>query len=338
MGTSVIATLLGSASTSAEEPKNRIFAGAIASEKSIDGLVNYTHSNGAQVAAEVLNKNLTDAQTYFSAGARTPKFFRKSLRLDAIADFDTKRNWAYTAFGEVFPNQDVTLRTGAIQSSNGSLGGFLGCNNSNSLGTFDIDIWYDGKKLGTQGYFAVKIGQNFYLSIGGNSNEKLVTTSIGWSNPGKFGFYNEAKFDIDNEIQTGKLFIGDKFIFTTQGFDFRNHFQSGTEMRRVTTGHVLDAWPPFDAFFSERFSFTFKWYHDKQSTNLDGRFFYRIMPQVFVGNGLSYIYDKEHKPIIDLQVYSAIPRTPLEAWVDFNINLLTVKTSVTAYFGAVKKF
>ena len=176
------------------------------------------------------------------------------------------------------------------------------------------------------------------LSIGGNSNEKLVTTGMGWSNIGKFGLYNEAKFDIDNEVYTGKLFIGDKFTFTRQVFDFRNHVQSGTEMRRVTTGHVLDAWPPFDAFFSERFSFSFRWYHDKQSTNLDSRLFYRVSPQVFVGTGVSYIYDKEHKPTIDLQVYSTIPKTPLELWVDFNINILTGKTTATAYLGGVKRF
>ena len=166
LGTYIIGALLGSVKVNAEEPKNKIFAGTIASEKSIDTIINYTHSNGAQATAEVLNRSLaSDSPTYFSIGARTPKFFRKSLRLDAIADFDTKGNWAYTAFGEVFPNQDVTLRAGAIQNSNGSLGGFLGCNNSNSLGAFDIDLWYDGKKLGTQGYFAFKIGPNFYLSL-----------------------------------------------------------------------------------------------------------------------------------------------------------------------------
>jgi len=174
------------------------------------------------------------------------------------------------------------------------------------------------------------------IALYGSLDEKLVGSILSLRTPGGLGIYNLYTGTFaDTTSHSGKLVLADGFTYTSGDLNFRSHIYSGTEMRRVATGHILDSWAPFDADASTRFSLVTDWKVDTDLVKVAAVPFWRA-DGMFLGLGGGYEFDrvqKRHKPSVNLQVYAKVPETPLDAWASVTTDVRTGETTPTVYVG-----
>ncbi|MBU1111507.1 MAG: hypothetical protein ABIG93_03600 [archaeon] len=317
----------------------------------IDNIVTFNHDNGGRVHYEAVNSPWQEVpQSDHSLGLRTPSIAGK-VRLSGTLDasISSENYLGATEMVEVLPADNVIIRAGGIQSTSGKMGGFAGAKFTPEHFTADFEAWYDGTKFDTHGFIAgiIPVGNGeLYLSIGGELGERDINTTNGWYNVGGTGIFTGTHFDIDNNTQSLKAIIVPKGYSRGRGFnDFYSHINNRTEMRAVTTGFVQDSWAPFDAFAvdGEKGHAAVAVYANNSEEAIGGKahLYVRPIPQIFLGVGAGYSYDKvaeEHNPNLVLEAYGAVPGTPVEGWITMDQNLRTGEPNVTGYVGFVNKF
>ena len=140
---------------------------------------------------------------------------------------DDLKQWGYTTFLEAFPNEDLSLRIGNIQSPE-ILGAFVGGKVSVGDLTADLDIWHDGEKFDAHGYLGILIGDHLYLSTGGKLSQEALSFVAGYVNNPDYGMFTEATIDLDDHSQNGKTILAYKPTFGAGTMDFRSHLRTGT--------------------------------------------------------------------------------------------------------------
>ncbi|MBS3162801.1 hypothetical protein J4467_02650 [Candidatus Woesearchaeota archaeon] len=295
-----------------------LFAGTIVSEKNADTLVDYRNTNGAQATAESVD-TFPELTTASEIGLRSPKFgeYRANGAL-------TLESQDYNVFVERFSG-DHLVRVGVLGEKDEIVGGFVGGKvDTNNFG-LDMDVGYHSE-WDLRGFVSVE-PRNLYLSLGGNSYEQSLTSIIATTNLGKPGVIFLGNGDLDDNNYSGKIFLGDRFTRNKDFFDFYEHIKTGTQMERVTSGGVLDSWGQFDAYCSDRFSVVGDMSLIEEDLSLGVKGFYAIKKGFIFGVG----FNSENTATFEL--FSQIPQTPLEAWVESNINTNTGETGARAYLG-----
>ena len=292
-----------------------LFTGSIVNEGSADNIIDYRNDNGAQITTE----GIISEQNSGELGLRTPRF--EGFRLNGALTDDL----GYTTFVEREFN-DNKIRAGVAQNSE-LFGALVGGELNRQSMTLDGDVGIIDREFEARGFLAVMPG-NVYINVGGNLFENSVTSTQGLIRKG-FGFYNVLKFDIDDQIASGKLIVGDKFAMTKPQFDFRSQLKTGTELENITTGTILAGWAPFDAYCSERFSLAVNWNYTSGETTGTAELGYNIDKKIVITNGVSYNEDLG----VRLGLLSHVPGTPFEAWLNGDYNLATNEITTTAYVG-----
>jgi hypothetical protein len=355
--------------TPVEEKDSSLFSGIVVSPGSIGSLTQYGHVSGAEASLELgIQPWSAEPQLDLSVGARTPWAMQGSsqrARVSGAVDLNpTTQTAGYTAFVELAPTQDLTLRVGSIGHSPTTelekyVGGFGGVRVVAPNFTLDADGWMTTQHGGVHGFAAVSgIGpqdadKGLYLSVGGKLRVDLEQTLqegeldivAGWIDQGAFGLYSQTRIDLLGESQAGTVLIAPHSTFTRGTFDFKSHIRSGTGMRGVSTGYILDGWAPFDSSAGEDVVIALDWSHDASATSIGTRGYVNIPTvDMFVGAGFSGTYHPEldgkeqFDPVLSVEMHAAIPKTPLDAWGQVNVDLQTGEITPVVYFGGAGSF
>lgn len=352
-----------------EEKDNSFFSGTVLSPGVVDSLTQYGHTSGAEASLEVIAQPWSaEPQLDLSIGARTPWAMQDSsprARVSGAVDLSPINQTAgYTAFVELAPTKDLTIRAGSIGHSPTTdlkeyVGGFGGLRVVAPHFTLDVDGWMSTQHGGVHGFAAVSgIGPNdsdrgLYLSVGGKLRADLEQTLqegelnivAGWIDKGSFGLYSQTRIDLLGESQEGTIIIAPHSTFTRGTFDFKSHIRSGTGMRGVSTGYILDGWAPFDASAGKDVVIALDWSHNASATSIGTRGYVTIPgADLFVGAGVSGTYHPELEgkeqfdPVLTVEMHAAIPKTPLDAWGQVNVDLQTGEITPVVYFGGAGSF
>jgi len=336
-----------------ESTKHNVFEGNIVSSN-IDSLFKYKNSKDGRVHFEIISDPWVDetnpedvASNSYSLGLRTPSLNGK-LRLSGTVDasHDSENNYSIgaTEMVEVLPVDDVIIRAGAIQSTDGKVGGFAGAKFTPKHFTADFDAWHDGTNFDTHGFVAAIIpagNGNLYLGVGGELGQQGINSVSGWYNTGGTGILTRTEFDIDDNTQSFKALIVPKGYSNGRGhFDFKNHIANRTEMRLVTTGFVHDGWASFDAHSvdGENGHVMAAVYlnNSEEAFSSTGKLFVRPIPEIFLGIGGGYDLDKvneEHNPRLTIEAYGNVRNNPFDTYVSLDLNLRNGEPNAMAYFG-----
>jgi len=336
----------------AEVTKHNVFQGNIVSSN-IDSLFMYNNSKGGRVHIEAIGNPWQEVPgSNYSLGLRTPSLNGK-LRLSGTVDVshDVEDNYSLgaTEMLEVLPADDVIIRAGGIQNTDGRIGGFGGAKFTPEHLTTEFEAWYDGTKFDTHGFIAAIIpagNGNLFLGVGGELGEQGINSVSGWYNTGGTGIFTRTEFDIDDNTQSFKALIVPKGYSHGRGhFEFKSHIANRTEMRAVTTGFIHDGWAPFDAFSvdGEKGHVMVATYVNNSEEAFSGtsKLYIRPIPEIFLGVGGGYDQNKvddEHNPRFVIEAYASVPDHPFEAYVKLDQNLRTGEPNVMAYFGFAGKF
>jgi len=153
-------------------------------------------------------------------------------------------------------------------------------------------------------------------------------------------------FDLNDKTQSGFLLITDQSTYNKGTFDFRAaNIYGQTEMKNFT-GYVLDAWAPFDAFASNRFTLANIWQNSEDSVGAEATAFYRPISGFFVGLGAGNTFDKNentHSTDVNFQLYGTIPGSEEwvlqpEAWTKLVFNVQSKTWNPTGYIGVSSNF
>ena len=188
---------------------------------------------------------------------------------------------------------------------------------------------------------------SLYLGAGSQGRNGIMNFLAGWiPNNKAFGFFNRTKINSKDDSQSGKLIIAPEgFSYNKGTFDYRGSIYSETGMTNIGNP-ILHGWASFDAFATDgengNFAIVGNWDNSKSSVNADLELFYRPNKNLFVGMGFGNKYSKDsskNSPNLMTDIYTTIPKTPLEAWVNLNLNLKTGNLNeVQAYLGFCKSF
>lgn len=329
----MIPTLLSLAVSAAQAEDKTLFAGTVATEQTqtLDTLLEYKAPKGLHLLTEgVVSPQI---QT-ISFGIQSPIVQTPVGNLQANAATDLSlNNWGYTAYLQD-QKDDGKVRAGVLQDPD-TLGAFVGGSYVHRFFSVDADIWNEGKELNVQGYTAITPGK-WFLSLGGNPRQERLTTSVAYLNPHSFGLYADTVVDLAAQEQLGKVFLADKSTIKRPTADFLTHIVNRTEMRAVTTGFILDSWAPFDAYRTEHIGAALHWDNTRESFNLKTMGYARPAKDLFFGLGLRDIYTKATQAQsvgLDLEVYTKVPKTPLETWANTDIDLQTGQANLQLYVG-----
>ncbi|MDP3728400.1 MAG: hypothetical protein Q8R18_03005 [bacterium] len=310
-----------------------LFAGTVAIEQTqtLETLIEYKEPKGLHLLSETI---LASETQNFNFGAQSPLLETAlgDLQANVAGDF-TPETWGYTAYAQ--DNiKEGKVRIGLIQDQD-TLGAFVGASQYAKFFSFDADIWYDGTNINGRGYTALVLDP-VYFSVGGDPRKQTINGSLALVRPHAFGMYGDLALDLENETQSGKVFLADKSTITRGTADFFAHMLNGTEMRAVTSGYILDSWAPFDANRTERFGGAVRWSNTSEVLSVKAMSYACPTKAVFVGLGVRDVYTRsgeDHNLGIDLEVYTAIPKTPLETWASTDIDVETRQANLQLYLG-----
>lgn len=355
-GVLFFAPAIGKADTPADhpaKPSHSLFTGSLVNGKdtttTIDNILDYHHKSGAQLTVESIEKPLTEPQGHIlNFGGRSP-FLLDCVRLTGILDSDVLFNtWGYTGMLEVITLPEFIVRAGAMQDSRGLVGGFGGVKFTHKYVTLDADVWGTPDSFGTQGFIAGVIpirDKDIYLAFGGDLVKEQINLVAGLINSQGFGFFSRNRVDLTKEQQYGRTIFASNFTFRRANFDFRSHIFNNTEMRGVTTGYVLDSWPPLDGKATDgiagHFAASIDWFNNSATAGASGIAYWRALPGLMFGLGMGDSYLKEtgvHNPTTSLEIYGIIPKTPLDAWVQLQYNLRNGTVNPQGYIGVTTSF
>ncbi|MBS3167727.1 hypothetical protein J4216_01240 [Candidatus Woesearchaeota archaeon] len=363
------ASLFGEASedSKVEVPKSNLFLGNMLIESNgdtnVDSLVKYKNLDGTHLALQHRTKLFVDDNTHeFSSVLRSPKskFLDDIIGLESasnnglfratgIVDYKPNKNWGYTLMLEGFPRVSVlfgeqgqlVLRAGIIQDSIALFGGFFGTTYSDSNLTLDFDVWNDGNRFDAHGFVAAVVN-DFYFSFGSQGLDRDTLIGIfSYINQRGFAFHSQTLVDLDDKLQFGKLILMNSSNYGKEFLDFRTRVLNNTEMRDVATGHILDAWPPYDQVSTNRFALAFDWRNNPNVSLLDSRFVYRPLNGLFFSLGPGFEYEKKSGlflPKVVGDIYVSIPETPLETSIHLKRDLSDGDFEFKAYVGLVNGF
>ncbi|HIH15035.1 MAG TPA: hypothetical protein HA294_00875 [Nanoarchaeota archaeon] len=331
-------TLLLLAIQTADAEDKTLFAGTVATEETqtLDTLIEYKQKDGLHLLTEGV---LTPEAQSLSLGVQSPcvKTLLGNIQANGALDLSPDA-WAYTAYAQDYIG-DGSIRLGIIQDTD-TLGAFLGGAYKHKFFSLDADLWHDGEDINGHGYAALVLDPLFF-SLGGDPRQQKINGSLALVQPHAFGLYGDIAIDFENEAQSGKLFIADRSTITRETVDFFAHLTNGTEMRGVISGYILDSWGPFDAFRTERFGGAVRWSNTPDVFQVKTMMYAHPTDTFFVGLGARDVYTRsigDHSLGVDLEVYTAIPKTPLETWVNIDIDLETRQSNLQLYLGGNWKF
>ncbi len=329
----MIPALLSLTLGTAQAQDKTLFAGTVATEETqtLDTLAEYKQKDGFHVLTETV---VSPQAQILSLGTQSQILKTPVGEVQANASLDLSAHyWGYTAYvQDALGNGRVRL--GALQDTD-TLGAFVGGGYTHSFFTVDADIWHDGTNLNGHGYAALVL-DSIYASVGGDPRKQTVNASFALLRPHAFGVYADINVDIENQTQGGKFFIADKSTITRATGDFFQHLTNATELRGVTSGYVLDSWGPFDAYRTDRFGAAVRWGNTPEDLSVKVMTYARPKDTVFVGLGARDVYTRateNHSLGVDLEVYTAIPQTPLETWASTDIDLQTKQANIQLYVG-----
>jgi hypothetical protein len=258
-------------------------------------------------------------------GLRSPIIL--NLRLNGVLSIEDR---AYNVFAERLFG-DHLVRAGVLGQGRDFVGGFAGGKvDTENLG-LDLDVGYHSE-LDARGFISAESGK-LYLSLGGNSYEKSLSSFIGTTSEGKPGLMVYTNADLDDNVYSGKIFLGSSSTWNKDTLDFCMHIKTGTEMERVTSGGILDSWPPFDAFRSDRFSLVGSYSVSEGELTGGVRGYYVTGRDFILGLGVN----EEESTSVSLELLSHVPSTPFEAWVEANMDE-TEELWGRAYVGGMWKW
>jgi len=332
-------TLLGAGAASAEQ--NKYFAGTLTNSEMSDTQIDFNRSDGTKIIGEAL---LTpwdkEDNEKFALWANSPRFTDANLQVGGETAFDsTADTWGYMGLIKGDVSGDLSLRAGGFQRDD-SEGGFAGLKYCNDDWTVDTDYTFDDGTHGVRG-FAAGSFNDFYVSVGGDLDQKTLTSVTGFDGRGEIGFYNLVKIDVDDNSQKGKFVLTEKHAKGKGVFDFKHHVYTGTEgmgLGNQLLPYLRGNWAPFDSSWTKGLGGRVNWDHNESSTNVDGIVYYNPGSVFFGIGGGDRVTSGDHDPVVKGEIYAQIPGTPLEAWVDLNLHTETGKLDALTYIGAVGSF
>jgi hypothetical protein len=316
----------------AQAQDTSFFAGTILTDQTVDTLVDYRHTKGTQVTAESID-HFWSKEHSWALGARSPILLDR-VQLSTVGELGSDLAWAYTLMGDVRLSDIASLRAGAIQDTE-AVGGFVGGELHTDRFSLDADAWVLGRDSAIQGYIGGLPYEKLYLSLGGDYSQKKATLLGSWLGDGEFGVYSQVNADFASDSQSVKFLVADRFTLSRGAMDFKSHIFSGTKMREVTTGGVLDTWAPLDSKMTKRLALRVSGNNSPDNSSAEARAFVSSGDQL-VAVGLGPILDasKGLETSAGFEVYAAVPKSPLEVWVDTSYNVNNGSFGPTKlYFG-----
>src|SRR3989344_961988 len=187
----VLSTALALVQNSQVNAGSKLFTGSVADGSSVESIVDYRNENGSQVVFDAINR--PESQDDYSLAVRTPR--DSGLRLNASVDLNNQST-QFTTFGDFKRGENLTLRSGVFRNTN--TGGFAGLKYQGKV-TADLDFSHDGEEANLHGYGSLLHGR-FYGSLGGDLQQRTISSFQGLVNPQNFGVFNRVKLNLETNI------------------------------------------------------------------------------------------------------------------------------------------
>jgi hypothetical protein len=231
-----------------------------------------------------------------------------------------------------------------------SIGTFLHSKYVDPLFTVDGDVSVirraEGHTAGIRGFASIFSSDQFYLSAGGNTTDKVLTTLNGMINEGGWSFLARAKFDLKNESQFGLLSIGDEGQWSREKYDFFNHVHTGTQGLRMgnkVIPNVSAGWAPFDFQVSRHCAGIAEVYNDPNNFTGSLSAAWAPIPGVYGIARAKGEYDKgtgnlESKLYLGAYLQEGTSSGPLGLYIGTWVNPETGESSLDAFVGYADTF